>query len=304
MNTVGITGGTGLVGNCLAQKLVDKGYKVVILTRNPAGKNAQKSISYALFDYENKKCDATALAQLDGIVHLAGESIAARRWTAAQKVRIAKSRIEGTRFLVTMLQAHGHRCKTLVAASAIGYYGEDATPPLPFTEDAQPGNGFLPETCIQWENEINKAQSFVRTVIVRSGIVFSTRGGALPELIKSARIRVLPVPGNGRQIVSWIHIDDIASLFLYALEQQSMQGAYNGVAPQPASYNVLMDAIARAKGGFFIKPHIPAIFLKAILGEMSIEILKSCTVVPKHTLASGFKFTYPDVGSAVGNLLG
>lgn len=303
MKNIGITGGTGLTGTYLASMLVDKGYHVTILTRHPSKKSNRKGLTYALWDYKNGQCDTNALIGLDAVVHLAGESIAERRWTKAQKEQIASSRIEGTRYLVDMLRSHAPKCSTLVAASAIGYYGEDAAATPPFTEDAPPSSGFLGDTCVAWEAEITKTPPTVRTVIVRSGIVLAKNGGAFPKLLQGAPFRMLPIPGNGKQILSWIHLHDIAGLFLYALEQETMQGAYNGVAPQPVSYNVLMNSIATAKGGFFLQPHIPAFALKTALGEMSIELLKSCTVAPQRTLASGFTFTYPDIDKAVNDLV-
>jgi hypothetical protein len=303
MKTIGITGGTGLTGTYLTNQLLIKGYNVTVLTRKPSKKNANPGLSYALWDYKNAQCDIGALSELDAVVHLAGESIAARRWTDTQKALIASSRIEGTRYLVDMLRAHAPKCKTLVAASAIGYYGEDATAIPPFTEDAPPSSGFLGDTCVAWEAEITKTPSTIRTVIVRSGIVLAKNGGAFPQLLQGAPFRMLPIPGNGKQILSWIHLHDIAGIFMYAVEQGAMQGVYNGVAPHPTSYDVLMNSIATAKGGFFLQPHIPAFVLKAALGEMSIELLKSCTVVPQRTLAAGFTFTYPDIDKAVSNLV-
>lgn len=303
MKTIGITGGTGLVGSHIIPLLTAMNYQVVVLTRTPRPSLANSSVSYAQFDYAHGKYDASALAPLDAVIHLAGESIAAKRWTAKQKQKIASSRIDGTRFLVQALQQHAPLCKTFVAASAIGFYGEDAIPPVPFTETAPPSTGFLSDTCVAWEAEINGANRFARTVIIRSGIVLAKNGGALPQLIMAAPFRLLPIPGHGRQILSWIHIADIAALYIYALERENMSGIYNAVAPNPESYNTFVNTIAAVNGGFFFKPHIPAPLLKALLGEMSIELLKSATVVPQRTLASGFSFSYPSCNSALQQLL-
>ena len=300
---IGITGGTGLVGRRVSALLLKMGNEVVILTRNVAGKKTTGGCSYALFDAANNTCDVASLQQLDAVIHLAGEPVAGKRWTKQQKGLIVSSRVQGTAYLVEQLRIHGSRCKTLIAASAIGYYGPDKQPVIPFTEHESPATDFLGETSRKWEEEEQKAADVMRTVSLRIGIVLAKEGGAFYEFVKTAKFGLLPVPGSGRQVISWIHVDDLARLFVYALTNTTMNGVYNAVAPAPVPTGEMMKEIAAAYKGFLITMPVPAFVLQIVLGEMSIEILKSCTVSASHTLQSGFTYTYSDIGSAVKNLV-
>jgi uncharacterized protein len=303
MKTIGITGGTGLIGHYILKLLVGSGYKVTLLTRNPARKSPPEGCTYALFDAASQRCDSDALAKLDAVIHLAGEPVAAKRWTKEQKGRIASSRIEGTRYLVDILKAHAPNCTILIAASAIGYYGADADPAAPFTEDQSPSTNFLADICYQWESEEHQAADFLRTVILRIGIVLAKEGGAFAEFIKPFKFGLKAVLGSGKQIVSWIHIDDLARLFVYALEHDVVRGTLNAVAPNPVSNKTLMQEIAVARGGFYLPAPVPSFVLKIMLGEMSIEILNSCTVSATKTLSTGFSYNYPEISDAVKELI-
>lgn len=300
---VGITGGTGTVGTHVAAMLINNGHQVTILSRNPPTGNTKPGYNYALWNAEKQQCDTNALQQLDAVIHLAGEPVAGKRWSAAQKEKIASSRVIGTRFLVDQLRQHAPNCKTMIAASAIGFYGPDAAPPVPFTEEAPAHNDFLGTICQQWEAEEHKADDFMRTVIIRIGLVMATEAGAFKEFVTPLSLGVMPILGSGRQVASWIHITDLARLMLFALDNSNMRGPYNAVAPHPLSNKELMKTVARIKGGFHIPAPAPSFLLQLMLGEMSIEVLKSCTVSAAKTLGTGFSFTYPDIGSAVKELL-
>ncbi|GAA4460210.1 TIGR01777 family oxidoreductase [Nemorincola caseinilytica] len=301
--TIGITGGTGLVGTHVARLLTEKGHSVVLLTRHPRGKKPGNNIRYALFDAEAGKCDTATLSALDAVIHLAGEPIAAHRWTPAQKQKIVDSRVHGTRFLVAMLRQYSAHCQTFIGASAIGIYGPDRLTAKPFTEDMPPATDFLGDTCMKWEAEQQKIAPIMRLVTLRTGIVLAREGGALPQFLRTAPFRLLPIPGSGKQIISWIHMTDLARLIIYALEQPGMSGPYNAVAPAPIPAKELMTAIAKEKGGFYLKPHVPAFVLHAVLGEMAVEVLKSATVSAERTTATGFTFNYPGIRAALHHLL-
>lgn len=302
MRTIGITGGSGLIGKHITKLLTAKDYEVVILTRSPR-KQGKTGVSEALFDAGAGKCDKEAIARLSGVMHLAGEPVAGKRWTEAQKGRIYSSRVEGTRFLVEQLRQHAPGCKTLIAASAIGYYGADNAGKVPFSENDAPADDFLGKTCRAWEAASHSADSLARVVLLRTGIVLAKEGGAFKEFVRTLPVRVLPVLGDGNQVISWIHVDDMAAMYLYALETEAMKGAYNAVAPTPVSNKQLMQTIAKEHGGVHLMPHVPAFALRLALGEMSIEVLKSCTVSAQHTLDSGFRFQYADVSAAVNSLI-
>lgn len=300
----GITGGTGFIGSHVVDLLVGKGHDVVIFTRHPSKQKPTPQINYALFDADNNRCDIDALATLNGVIHLAGAGIADKRWTEKRKKEIVNSRVRGTAFLVKQLKAYAPNCHTLVAASAIGYYGPDRVGLTPFKESAPAYNDFLSQTCVKWEAASTKAASFLRTVILRFGVVLGKESGAFPEFTAAMPLGILPVMGNGKQIMSWIQVDDLADMIIYTLQEYKIEGIFNAVAPHPVSNRDLMKTIAEVRGGFKIRVPIPAILLKAMLGEMSEEILKSCTVNADKIQQAGFSFKTSTIEAAVRSILG
>ena len=303
MATIGITGGTGFVGTALSQSLLQAGHNIIIFTRKP-GRGTDTRISQAHWDPSKGMIDPQALESLDACIHLAGAGVADKRWTASRKKEILESRTVGTSFLVDALRRSAPNCKALVSASAIGYYGPDAPGKSPFTEQSGPGNDFLADTCTKWEAAAAPAASFLRLSIIRIGIVLGRGGGALPEFQKSLPFRVKAILGSGKQMVSWIHLADLVGIITKAATDESWSGVYNAVGPAPVSNRQLMDALARARGGFYLPVSIPAPALKLAFGEMSIEILKSCTVRPDRSTTEGYTFQYPTIDAAAGNLLG
>ncbi|MCD6012780.1 MAG: hypothetical protein K0Q79_2642 [Flavipsychrobacter sp.] len=301
MKTIGITGGTGFIGRHLTQLLVEKGYKVIIFSRS-AGKKGDGNVSYAHWDPDKREIDQAALGKIDGIIQLAGASVAEKRLTEKRKQEVIDSRVQSTNFLISQLKVHAPGCKSFIAASATGFYGPDRPGMMPFTEASPPYNDFLGETCRQWEAATEKAGNHFRTVIIRIGIVLGKDGGAFPELAKPLSFGVMPILGSGKQVVCWIDIDDLARLFLFMLENEGLSGIFNGVAPNPVTHKELMYAIAKEKGGLKIPVPVPAFVLKIALGEMSTEILKSCTVSAAKTLGTGFTFRHPDLSGTLKRL--
>lgn len=301
MATIGITGGTGLVGNHLIPLLLSKGHEVVIFTRHIAGKTPGTGCTYAQWDAEKQVCDAGALQKLNAVIHLAGEPVAAKRWTKQQKQKIRDSRVVGTRFLVEQLKTHAPNCRTFIGASGMGFYGPDNG--TPFTETQPAANDFLGETSREWEAEEQKAADFLHTVIFRFSIVLAKEGGAFPKFVQPLSFGIMPILGGGKQILSWIHVDDLARLLLFALENTDIQGTYNAATATPLTNRQLMKEIATAKGGLHIPIPVPSFLLKLALGEMSIEVLKSCTVSATKTLETGFVFGYPEISGALKDLL-
>lgn len=302
MKTIGITGGSGFVGTHVSDLLVNAGYRVIIFTRH-AGKKAPSSrLQYAHWDPEKETCDIKALKEVDGIVHLAGAGIADKRWTEKRKQEIVDSRVKGTTFLVNQVMLHAQQCKVLVSASAIGYYGAD-NGQEPFTEDMPPANDFLGTTCVLWEQASAFADDFLRRVVLRFGIVLGKDSGAFKEFEAPTRWGVAPILGSGKQVISWIHIDDLSRLILAAIENENMRGMYNAVSPEPVTNAALMKSIRKHKKGIQIPVHVPAFALKIALGEMSIEVLKSCTVSNSKVQSTGFTYQYPGIDSAVEQLV-
>jgi hypothetical protein len=209
--------------------------------------------------------------------------------------------------LVRSLKNIPNNVKAVISASAIGWYGPDPQlpNPKPFTETDPPDNAFLGNTSQQWEGAIwPVADIEKRLVIYRIGIVLSNEGGAYAEFKKPLKFGVASILGNGKQVVSWIHINDLVQLFIEAIEKESLQGVYNAAAPQPVSNKELILAMAKERGKFYLPVPVPSFALKIALGEMSVEVLKSATVSSKKIESAGFQFRYPRIEDAVRHLEG
>jgi uncharacterized protein len=303
MQTVMITGGTGLVGRILAKQLAEKKYHVIILTRKlPANAANSKTITYALWDIANKYIDSTALQQADYIIHLAGAGVMDKAWTDAYRQEIQDSRVKSSQLLVETLQKNNNKIKAVISASAIGWYGEDdAANKKVFTETDPAASGFLGDTCRRWEESIHPVRHMgKRLAIFRTGIVLSNEGGALAEFKKPLQFGVAGILGSGKQMISWIHVDDLCRMFIAAMENEQIAGIYNAVAPLPVSNKTLTLLLAKKiRGRLFIPLHVPTFMLKLLLGGRSIEILKSTTVSCEKIKNTGFVFLYPDIEAAL-----
>jgi uncharacterized protein len=302
MQTVLITGGTGLTGTALTKLLVQKGYSVIILSRSKRAASPENpAVSYALWDVAAQTIDVAAVQQADFIVHLAGAGVMDKRWTAAYKKEIVDSRTRSSELIVNTLTNNPNKVKAIVSASAIGIYGTDSEPAIPFEEDAPADNSFLGETCRLWEASIDPVTALgKRLVKLRIGIVLSRNGGALAEFEKPVRLGVAAILGNGRQMISWLHIDDLCGMIVYAIENEGLLGVYNAVAPAPVSNKTLTLTLAgEMKGKFFIPVYVPAFVLKLMLGPGSIEILKSTTVDCKKIQLAGYAFSYSNIKDAL-----
>lgn len=305
MSTFLITGGTGLVGKSLSRYLISKGHEVIILTRSLKKVATEPGLHYALWDIKKQTIDLTAVQKADYIMHLAGAGVVDKKWTGAYKKEIVDSRTESSKLLVRTLKENKHSVKTIVSSSAIGWYGEDEKPGFAFTESDPADEGFLGQTCRLWEQSIEEAEELgIRVCKLRTGIVLSNGDGALEEFKKPIRLGVGAILGSGKQVISWIHLDDLCRLFLYAAENEHIQGSYNAVAPTPVSNKTLTVMLARLmKGNFYIPLHVPEFVLKMILGTRSIEVLKSTTVSCTKIRNEGFNFVYPSIESALQQLI-
>ncbi|MEJ7767292.1 MAG: TIGR01777 family oxidoreductase [Chitinophagaceae bacterium] len=318
MPTIVITGGTGLIGNALSKMLISNGYDVIVLTRDKNAGNAQvvnpaisheslPGVKFAAWDIKSQAIDAEAIKQADFIIHLAGAGVADKRWTAKRKSEIVDSRIQSSALLVKGLKENHHHVKAVLSASAIGWYGADRSIPSnkPFVETDLPDSGFLGETCKLWEESIEPvALSGIRLVKFRTGIVLSKEGGAFPEFKKPVRFGVAGILGNGKQVISWIHIDDLCRMYLYAIENELVSGAFNAVAPKPVSNKELTIRLAQCyKKNFYVPMHVPSFVLQIMLGEMKEEVLKSATVCCDKIRKAGFNFIFPSIENALNDLL-
>ncbi len=305
MATILITGGTGLVGKALGQALLKKGYQVIILSRNADKSSTIAGLSYAQWNVEAQTIDRQAIEKADYVIHLAGAGVADKRWTKKRKQEIVDSRVKSSQLIIDSLKTIPNKVQAVVSASAIGWYGPDDFTPgksTKFIESDPAANDFLGITCKLWEESIEPViNQGIRLVKLRIGIVLSKDGGALKEFIKPLKFGVAAILGNGKQIISWIHIDDLVSLFVFAMENENMKGSYNAVAPFPVSNKELTLQLARSRNKFFIPVHVPAFLLKMIIGEMSIEVLKSTSVSNDKINKEGFEFQFPDIRYALKN---
>ena len=305
MQTILITGGTGMVGQSLTNFLLAKGYQVIVLTRQKK-QSSRAHFSFAQWDLNKGWIDPAAIAAADYIIHLAGEGVADKRWTAARKKAILDSRVHSSALLVKALKENPNKVKAIVAASAIGWYGPDneKSKQLGFVETDPVDSSFLGDTCQQWEESMHPVKVLgIRLVTIRIGIVFNKMGGALAEFMKPAKLGAAAILGDGQQMVSWIHQQDLNRLMLFALEQEQVAGVYNAVAPDPVNNAILTKAIARRFHTWAIPFNVPSFILKIMLGEMSVEILKSAKVSASKILAAGFSFDFASMDEALDDLL-
>lgn len=309
MATVLITGGTGLVGKAVSKLLISKGHEVVLLSRGAAKGSAGSAQPYevAHWDPEKQEIDTAAIQKADFIINLAGAGVADKRWTKKRKQEIIDSRVKSGALLVKALTETPNKVQAVINASAIGWYGADEVRKpgkKAFTEDDPADTEFLGETCKLWEASIDPVEALgKRLVKFRIGIVLSKDGGALNEFRKPVRFGVAAILGSGKQIISWIHIDDLARLLVFAIENEKIQGVYNAVASQPVTNKHFVSVLAeKMKGRFYIPFYVPSFVLKLMLGEMSVEVLKSATVSNSRIGNKGFQFLYPTIDPALSDL--
>lgn len=292
-----LSGGTGLVGKRLTKMLVEAGHEVKILSRKKSNNS-----NYIQWDVNNNYIEVDALLGIDAIIHLAGEGIADKHWTEKRKIEIIESRVNSTRLLYNELSKGKHQVKAFISASAIGFYSERGETLL--TEEDKAAKDFLGSTCVAWENEVGKMETLgIRTVKLRTGIVLSLEGGALKQMILPFKFNVGSALGTGKQWMSWIHIDDLCSMFKFAVENENLTGNYNAVAPQPTTNYNFSKILAEVMNKWFWAPKIPAFILKLILGEMSAVVLSSTRVSSAKIEKAGFKFKFNTLTEALKNLV-
>jgi uncharacterized protein (TIGR01777 family) len=291
-----LTGASGLIGGALARSLATEGHSVRRLTRAPGSGESEYR-----WDPAAGWIDPAALDGLDGVVHLAGESVAGR-WTAAKKERILRSRVDGTRLLSETLAALDSPPRVLVCASAVGYYGDRGDEPL--TEQSPAGEDFLADVVVQWEAASGAAEEAgIRVARMRFGIVLSPAGGALRAMLVPFRLGLGGRLGSGRQWVSWIAIDDVLGAIRHALVTNELAGAANTVAPNP----VTNAQLTKALGGVLRRPGlfaVPAAALRLVLGEFAQQVLVSIRAVPGRLEESGYAFRHPELEPALRHVLG
>ena len=289
-----LTGATGFVGRHVIRLAVRRGYEVVAFTRDPS-KIVGDCIETRAFSTDTPP----DLTGCDAVIHLAGENVAGI-WTRGKMQRIRDSRVLGTRRVAEAIRASAHPPDVLVSSSAIGFYGDSGEAEL--TEDSPHGAGFLADTCREWEAEASAAESHCRVIRARTGIVLGKRGGALRLMLPAFRLGLGARIGNGRQWLSWIHAEDLASLLLFAVENLDVRGALNATAPWPVRNAEFTRTLARSlhRPSFLA---VPAFVLRLFLGEFSRELLDSKRVLPAAATAHGFGFRFPALAPALADIV-
>lgn len=290
-----ITGATGMIGKKLITVLLEKGYKVSILSRKPV---AIKNVTVFLWDVYHGKIDPECLNGVDTIIHLAGEGIASEKWTEERKKKIIDSRVCSAQLLYQLIKEQKAPVKSFLSASAVGYYGDCGDEIL--TESSDNGYGFLAESCKEWEAAVDQGKSLsLRIVKLRVGVVLAKEGGALKSMDKPIRFFVGAGLGTGKQWIPWVHLDDIISMFLHALENSLMTGAYNACAPYPVTNQTLTKSIAKKLHRPVWPFNVPESVLKLILGELSAVVLVSTNTSAQKLLDTGYKFKYIQLDDAL-----
>lgn len=300
METVLITGGTGLIGRNLIKMLTGNGYAVSILSTS--GKKVAGCRTYS-WNPASGIIDEKAVADADHIIHLAGANIGAKKWTTTRKKEIVNSRVKSGELLFEAFQKHPGKLKTFITASATGYYGAITSEKI-FTEDSSPAGDFLGETCRRWEETADLfKKAGTRTVKIRTGIVLDSNEGALARLLMPMKLHIGSALGTGAQYMPWIHLDDICRIYLKAIEDSTLEGAYNAVAPQHVTNEEFTSTVAQVTGRTLWFPKVPDFALKAMFGEMAAIILEGSRVSSEKIIKAGFSFRFPELKPALENIL-
>ncbi len=295
-----ITGASGLIGTRLTELLLQKGYQVFHLGRT---KRNGRVPSFT-WDVEKGSLDTQALEGVETIIHLAGAGIADKRWTKKRKAEILQSRVQFSALLYKVLATTTHQVKTVISASAIGYYGFEMDENI-FTETDQPGNDYLAQVTQQWEQSVDKIAALnIRVVKLRIGIVLSNQGGALVEMAKPIKLYAGAPLGTGKQYLSWIHIDDLCRLFIKAIDDNEVKGAYNAVSGQWVTNKEFTVLLAKILNRPLFLPPVSEFIMKLILGDMAMLVLKGSKVSADKIKATGFTFAFLNLEDTLRNLLG
>jgi len=299
MAKVLITGGTGLVGTHLSRKLQGMGYEVNILSRTKRNENRLHTY---IWDYNKNEIDKDAINTSDYIIHLAGVNLGERRWTSKRKQLIFDSRIKSAELIYNNINKENNKLSAFITASAIGYYGAITSDKV-LSETEPPADDFLGQTCKKWEQVADRFTDIgIRAVKIRTGVVLAKQGGALSKILIPIKWGIGSVIGDGNQYFPWIHIDDLCSIYIKAIGDTQMIGAFNAVAPEHKTNKQFMETIARNLDKPFWFPKIPAIAIKVILGKMSEMILTGSRISSDKIKNSGFVFRYPTLESAMKQL--
>jgi len=299
METVLMTGGTGLIGKHLSRKLKEKGYNVLLLSRSSSRGNSHSVYSW---NPEKNEIENEAIQRADYIIHLAGAGMGDRRWTKMRRQLIFDSRIKTCGLLFDKVQESGIKLKAFISASGTGYYGTVTSEKI-FSETDPPSTDFTGEVCRRWEQSADRfQQSGIRTVKIRTGIVLTRNGGVLGRMLPAVRLGIGSALGSCRQYIPWIHIDDLCNIYIKAIGDKTMTGAWNAVAPEHITNREFIRSLAKVLQKPFFFPAVPSFLLKLLFGRMADIILKGSRVSADKILSAGYKFEFPYLENALKDL--
>lgn len=296
-----ISGGSGFIGTHLTALLLSKGYTVSILSRSE--KQNKTDVFYYKWDVATQFIEEEAVLKADYIIHLAGENIGEKRWTAKRKAAIIDSREKSSQLLYMVLKKHYKKLDAFISASAVGIYGAVNGEEI-CTENDAPANDFLGYVCQKWEDSIDFIENLnIRTVKIRTGLVLGKNEGFLKKLIPLFKYRLGSAIGSGKQYMPWIHVDDLCTIYLQAIQNAEMSGPYNAAVTDNTNNTIFSKTLARIFGYSIWLPNVPAIVLKMVLGEMSIIVLTGRRVSSEKILQTGFNFKFKNLEQALKDCL-
>jgi uncharacterized protein len=295
-NKVLISGGTGLIGSHLTEFLLDKGYDVRHLSRT---RGSNERVQTFIWDVDKMEIEKEALLGLDFVIHLAGAGVADKSWSSKRKKEILESRTKSSKLLIDVIKGLEKKPEAFISSSGVGYYGSDTGEEL-ISESHPAGDDFLAEVCRSWEYSVEPlVNQGVRLIKLRTGIVLSDKGGALPKLAQPIKLGVGAALGTGSQYMSWIHIHDMARMIVFCMENKNTEGVYNAVGPNPKTNKKLSEEIAEVYGKKLLPINVPSFALKIMLGELSQVVLGGNKVSNKKISGEGFNYLYEDSKVAV-----
>jgi len=300
-----IAGGSGLIGQALTKDLVSQGHQVWVLSRNPADTNLPDGVLAAEWDAKTPKGWEHLVSQADGMINLAGTNIGERPWTNERKRLVRSSRMEAGQAIVEAIRQSDHRPRVVMQIAGVGYYGIHGDEPL--DEQAPPGTGFLSSVAVDWENSTRPVNELgVRQIILRTGVVLSSKGGVLAPFVLQNRLFAGGPLGSGKQWISWIHLQDLVGVFRFMLAHENtagegLQGVFNATSPEPVTNAEFGRTVSRLMHRPYWLP-APAFALRLVLGSMSTLVLDGQRVIPRRLLQMGFEFQFPTLEKALQDL--
>lgn len=289
-----LTGGSGLVGSKLTERLIENGHEVRILTR-------EENVQHPFYNWDKSKIDEKVFENLDGVIHLAGATIS-NRWTKSYKKEIYSSRIDTADLLYQYTKKLAPNLKFFISASGSSYYGQLTSDQI-FIEEESAGTDFLGKVCVDWEKAAYNFQDFgSRVVCLRTSLVLAKEGGALDMLKKPIKMYVGANLGDGKQWMPWIHIDDLVEMYVQSVDKQ-LSGSYNAAVPENVNHSTFNKTLAEIMNKPFFMPNIPSFLMRLALGEMSDLILKGSRLSAEKIIKTGFVFKYPTLNKALNDLL-